>query len=42
MLTLDFEDDCALIGIHSTEEDYRLAFLLNNGFLHAVCGKLLH
>ena len=29
MLTLDFEDDCALIGIHSTEEDYRLAFLLN-------------
>jgi len=29
LLTLDFEDDCSLIGIHSTEEDYRLAYLLN-------------
>ena len=28
--TLDLEDDYSLIGIHSTEEDYRLAFLLNN------------
>jgi hypothetical protein len=28
-LTLDLEDDYSLIGIHSTEEDYRLAFLLN-------------
>ena len=29
MLTLDLEDDYDLIGIHSTEEDYRLAFLIN-------------
>jgi len=29
LFTLDFEDDYALIGIHSTEEDYRLAYLLN-------------
>ena len=29
ILTLDLEDDYALIGIHSTEEDYRMAFLLN-------------
>jgi len=29
LLTLDLEDDYNLIGIHSTEEDYRLAFLLN-------------
>lgn len=28
-LKLDFEDDYLLIGIHSTEEDYRLAYLLN-------------
>jgi hypothetical protein len=28
-LTLDFEDDYLLIGIHSPEEDYRLAYLLN-------------
>ena len=28
-LTLDLEDDYSLIGIHSTEEDYRLAYLLN-------------
>ena len=28
-LTLDLEVDYSLIGIHSTEEDYRLAFLLN-------------
>jgi len=27
--TLDFEDDYSLIGIHSTEEDYRLVYLLN-------------
>jgi hypothetical protein len=25
----DLEDDFSLIGIHSTEEDYRLAYLLN-------------
>lgn len=30
LLTLDLEDDYSLIGIHSTEEDYRLAYLLNN------------
>ncbi|MBL4939979.1 MAG: IPExxxVDY family protein [Lutibacter sp.] len=29
LLTLDLEDDYLLIGIHSTEEDYRLAYLLN-------------
>jgi len=29
LFTLDFEDDYVLIGIHSTEEDYRLAYLLN-------------
>tara|TARA_R110001583_G_scaffold48522_1_gene152022 strand:+ start:9014 stop:9472 length:459 start_codon:yes stop_codon:yes gene_type:complete len=29
LLTLDLEDDYSLIGIHSTEEDYRLAYLLN-------------
>ena len=28
-LTLDLEDDYSLIGIHSTEEDYRVAYLLN-------------
>ena len=30
LLTFDLEDDYSLIGIHSTEEDYRLAFLLNS------------
>ena len=29
VLTLELEDDFALIGIHSSEEDYRLAYLLN-------------
>ena len=29
LLTLDFDVDFSLIGIHSTEEDYRLAYLLN-------------
>lgn len=30
VLTFDLEeDDYSLVGIHSTEEDYRLAFLLN-------------
>lgn len=29
LLTLELEDDYLLIGIHTTEEDYRLAFLLN-------------
>ena len=29
VLTLELEDDYALIGVHSTEEDYRLAYLLN-------------
>ena len=29
LLTFDFEDDYSLIGIHSTEEDYKLAYLLN-------------
>ena len=29
LVTLDLEDDYLLIGIHSTEEDYRLAYLLN-------------
>ena len=30
LLTFDLEeDDYSLVGIHSTEEDYRLAFLLN-------------
>ena len=31
-LTLELEDDYSLIALHSTEEDYRLAFLLNNLF----------
>lgn len=30
LLTIDLEDDYSLIGIHSTEEDYRLAYLLNS------------
>ncbi|MDO9275744.1 MAG: IPExxxVDY family protein [Lutibacter sp.] len=30
LLSFDPEDDYTLIGIHSTEEDYRLAYLLNN------------
>ncbi|MFA5296927.1 MAG: IPExxxVDY family protein [Lutibacter sp.] len=30
LLPFDLEDDYSLIGIHSSEEDYRLAFLLNN------------
>jgi hypothetical protein len=29
LLTLELEDDYNLIGIHTTEEDYRLAYLLN-------------
>ena len=29
LLPYDLEDDYLLIGIHSTEEDYRLAYLLN-------------
>ncbi len=29
LLTLDLEDDYSLIGIHSTEEDYRLAYVIN-------------
>ncbi len=29
LLTFDLEDDYLLIGIHSTEEDYRLAYLIN-------------
>ena len=29
LLQSDFEDDYSLVGIHSTEEDYRLAYLLN-------------
>lgn len=29
LLTFDLEDDYSLIGIHSTEEDYKLAYLLN-------------
>ncbi|WP_372793724.1 IPExxxVDY family protein [Lutibacter sp.] len=29
LLTLELEDDYLLIGIHSTEEDYRLAYILN-------------
>jgi hypothetical protein len=29
LLSCDFEDDYSLIGIHSTEEDYRLAYLIN-------------
>ena len=28
-LLLEFEDEYTLIGIHSTEEDYRLAYILN-------------
>ncbi|WP_298365164.1 IPExxxVDY family protein [uncultured Lutibacter sp.] len=28
-LTFDLEDDYLLIGIHSTEDDYRLAYLIN-------------
>lgn len=30
LLSFDLEDDYLLIGIHSTEEDYRLAYLLNS------------
>ena len=34
VLTFEMEeDDYSLVGIHSTEEDYRLAFLLNK-YLH--------
>ena len=34
VLTFELEeDDYSLVGIHSTEEDYRLAFLLNK-YLH--------
>lgn len=29
LLQSDFEDDYSLVGIHSTEEDYRLAYLIN-------------
>ena len=29
LLTFDLEDDYNLIGIHTSEEDYRLAYLLN-------------
>ena len=29
LLTLDFEEDYSLIGIHSSEEDCRLAYLIN-------------
>ena len=29
LLTLELEDEFHLIGIHSTEEDYRLAYLMN-------------
>ena len=29
LFTFDLEDDYLLIGIHSTEEDYRLAYLMN-------------
>lgn len=29
VLTFDLEDDFTLIGIHSAEEDYKLAYLLN-------------
>ncbi|WP_111706927.1 IPExxxVDY family protein [Lutibacter citreus] len=28
-LTFDLEDDYLLVGIHSTEEDFRLAYLIN-------------
>lgn len=30
LLSSDLEEDYSLIGIHSTEEDYRLAYLLNS------------
>ena len=29
ILTFDLEDDYSLIGIHSSEDDYRLAYLIN-------------
>ena len=29
ILTIDIEDDYALIAIHSSEEDYRMAYLFN-------------
>ena len=29
LLPFDLEDDYLLIGVHSTDEDYRLAYLLN-------------
>ncbi|SDX59725.1 hypothetical protein SAMN05444411_10714 [Lutibacter oricola] len=29
VLTFDLDDDYTLIGIHSTEEDYKLAYILN-------------
>ena len=29
LFTLDLEDDYLLIGIHTTQENYRLAYLLN-------------
>jgi len=41
LLTLDLEDDYSLIGIHSTEEDYRLAYLLNK-FLKTKFTRFKH
>lgn len=41
LLTFDLEDDYSLIGIHSTEEDYRLAYLLNN-FLKIKLTRFKH
>ncbi|WP_372769346.1 IPExxxVDY family protein [Lutibacter sp.] len=41
LLTIDLEDDYSLIGIHSTEEDYRLAYLLNS-FLKIKLARFKH
>ena len=41
LLTSDLEEDYSLIGIHSTEEDYRLAYLLNN-FLKIKLTRFKH
>lgn len=41
LLTFDSEDDYSLIGIHSTEEDYRLAYLLNS-FLKIKLKRFKH
>jgi len=42
LLSFDLEDDYLLIGIHSTEEDYRLAYLLNNHLKFKLTRHKIH